>query len=653
MKTHLLLFSLLIACCASAQITTPVIRAGFGVDGDMRANFYNGFVQSGNDDWYGAGILGTGQFVIDTTGAVLVRNGYATDVSPYPKRMASFFRTMSRPSFSVVNNRLWLDALFVRDYHGNDTTVFTSGSDKNGMSPANWSGGVQGIPDKNDILDMFMHVRRAGPNRTDSLWFFGALSLDNVTGNRYFDFELYQTDIYYDRISAKWYGYGPDAGHTSWKFDAAGNVLTPGDIIFSAEYQSASLTNIEARIWVNKNDMSINPTAFNWSGQFDGDGTGAQFGYASILPKTGGAFYTGLQCGNSEWAGPFSLVLQSNTVVTNYTARQLMEFSVNLTKLGLDPATVFGTDICGTPFNRVVVKTRASASFTSELKDFVAPIDLFLAPRVDALADVPLFCGTIGVSNLTVQNPSASSVYTWSTPDGSIFGSTTGTSITVNRPGTYIVRQQLAAACGTYATDTVVVTYDATCTPLESRLLYFKGNILSGNTQLQWALDGNTAIQFDVERSRDGRNFETLQSLYAGASLRSSPAYNWTDTDPGTSGFVYYRLRVRLSSGKVLYSSVIVLSLASEIHDAIVFPNPASSRVQIQMPASQKGFAQVTVTNAAGSRVHQSRVAIKKDEPLAIDVSAWQSGVYFLQIETDRETYRQKLTVNRSGAQAQ
>ena len=36
--------------------------------------------------------------------------------------------------------------------------------------------------------------------------------LYNVTGNRYFDFELYQTDIYYDLTSQKWYGYGPDEG---------------------------------------------------------------------------------------------------------------------------------------------------------------------------------------------------------------------------------------------------------------------------------------------------------------------------------------------------------------------------------------------------------------------------------------------------------
>src|SRR5262249_29800692 len=157
----------------------------------------------------------------------------------------------------------------------------------------------------NDILDMYVHLRRAGPTKFDSLWMFGGISLDNTTGNRYFDFEMYQTDIYYDRVSQKFYGYGPDAGHTSWQFDAAGNVTAPGDIIFTGSYQSSVLTTVEARIWVKKTDwQTVVPAGFNWSGQFDGDGASAIYGYASISPKTAGAFYTGLGSVNNTWSGP-------------------------------------------------------------------------------------------------------------------------------------------------------------------------------------------------------------------------------------------------------------------------------------------------------------------------------------------------------------
>jgi len=652
MKTFLLFLSLILAKFSISQITSPVIRAGFGVDGDLRSNFFNNFVQSGNDDWHNNGNSGTGFFVIDTTGAAAIRAGYLSDVSPFPRRMQSFYRTMSRPSFSVNNNRMWLDALFIRDYHGNDSTVFTAGGDKNGMSPANWTGGIQGIPDKNDILDMYMHVRRAGPNSNDSLWFMGALSLDNVTGNRYFDFEMYQTDIYYDRFSKKWYGFGPDAGHTSWEFDAAGNVIKPGDIIFSAEYQSASLTNIEARIWVHRNALSITPVSFNWSGQFDGASSGATYGYASILPKTAGTFYTGLQCGNSEWAGPFNLVLQDNSVVTSYSARQFMEFSVNLTKLGLDPVTAFGTDICGTPFNRIVVKTRASASFTAELKDFVAPIDLFLAPRADAVTDVPVYCGVMGVSEIWVRNPSSTSVYTWSTPDGNITSSPNGPSITVNRPGTYIVMQQLAAGCSPYAYDTVTVVFDSTCTPLDRNLLDFKGVLENKKAVITWTTIGNDFVEFfDIERSTDGRNFVNAGRVDIRSSAETKMQYRFEDVLDGAAPVIYYRLKSRSTNGSLQYSRVIRLTTNAR-QEWVLYPNPVQNFVQLSLTSERSGSATVSFFSMNGLLAFKKNLVLKagNNHFTLHEVQSLPDGMYMAEIDMNNQKERHKILINRKGS---
>lgn len=655
MKTSLLIVTFFLTNFCFSQITTPITKAGFGVDADLRSNFFNGFVQSGNDDWYNNGTAGTGLFVIDTTGAAAIRAGYASDVAPFPRRMASFYRTMSRPAFSVNNNRLWLDALFVRDYHGNDTTVFTAGSDKNGMSPANWSGGIQGIPDKNDILDMYMHVRRAGPNPTDSLWLFGALSLDNVTGNRYFDFEMYQTDIYYDRASSRWYGYGPDDGHTSWQFDAAGNVTRPGDIIFSAEYQSSSLTNIEARIWVHRNALNITPAGFNWSGQFDGASSGAPYGYASILPKNGGTFYTGLQSGNGEWAGPFALILQDNSMLTNYSARQFMEFSVNLTKLGLDPVTVFGSDICGTPFNRMVVKTRASASFTSELKDFVAPIDLFLAPRVIAVTDVPVYCGTMGVSDIWVQNPSSSSVYTWSTTNGRIVSGTTGPSITVDRPGTYVVTQRLAAGCSPYAYDTVIITFDATCTPLDRDLIDFRAVIENKKALITWTTIGNDYVEYyDVERSTDGRNFTTVGKVLIQSSVETKKQYRFEDDLADLSApVVFYRLKSASTNNAFQYSRMIRLTTSTK-QELAIYPNPAQNLVRLSLSADKANSARVSFINMSGQVAFAKTISLKPGNNTIVfyETQALPDGMYIVEINMNNRKEREKLLINRQGPQS-
>jgi len=639
----------------SAQITTPIIKAAFGVDADLRANYFNGFVQSGNDDWFNNGTAGTGFFVIDTTGAAAVVAGYLSDVSPWPRRMRPLYRSMSRPQFTVVNNRLWLDAIFVRDYHGNDSSVFTAGSDKNGMSPANWTGGTQSIPDKNDILEIFMHVRRAGPTTTDSLWMFGALALDNTTGNRYFDFEMYQTDIYYDRASAKFYGYGADAGHTSWQFDAAGNITRPGDIILTAQYQSSALTNIEARIWIDRASLSLTPTQFNWSGQFDGANTGSQFGYASILPKTAGAFYTGLGSGNNTWAGPFQTVLQDNSLSVNYGKDQFMEFSVNLSKLGLDPVTLLGGDVCGSPFNRLVVKTRASSSFTAELKDFVAPIDLFLAPRANMAAELPIFCGMADtiVSDIFVANPHPTSVYSWSTIGGNItYTHPSGSWIQVNQPGIYIVTQRLMAGCNAYATDTINILRDIDCNVLPARFRSFSGVLNTGdkNAELQWTVTNNSTVRsFVVESSVNGGGFVNAGVISANGNLKEEASYNFDYSMPlGNSAFIEFRIRMINQDGSYSYSRILRINAKPSFKTGItIAPNPVRGKFQMSITSSSDTQAKILFVDMLGRTVSVMNQTLKKGTNIfAVDINeTWQPGAYNALLKINQETLTTRFVV--------
>ena len=107
----LLIFTIKLA----AQISAPQIRANFGIEADLRTNYFNGSLLDGNDDWFSFGDPGTGIFVIDTTGAAGIVNGYGTNPATLNY---SFIRNMNYPSFSVVNNRLLMDAVFVRDFHG-------------------------------------------------------------------------------------------------------------------------------------------------------------------------------------------------------------------------------------------------------------------------------------------------------------------------------------------------------------------------------------------------------------------------------------------------------------------------------------------------------------------------------------------------------
>jgi hypothetical protein len=609
---RILLLMLAIPLTHQGQIITPVIKANFGVDADLRCNFFNGLVQSGNDDWFKLpGSIGTGQFVVDTTGAASILAGYTSNPS---LRKLPFYRTMRFPNYAVINNRLLIDAYYVRDYHGDDSTIFAAGSNKNGMSPIDWSCPVsQSIPDKNEILDIMLHVRRAGPNLTDSMWLMGGISIENTTGNRYFDFEMYQTDIFYNRATRQFYNYGPDAGHTRWQFDASGNMIKPGDIILTAEYGSSSLTFIEARIWVDRNDLTITPTGFSWSGSFDGASNSSQYGYAGIQPKTAGAFYTGLQSVNNTWAGPFSLVLGDNSVITTYTAKQYMEFSVNLSKLGLDDARIFGGDDCLMPFRRVMVKTRASTSFTSELKDFVAPFDFFLAPRAEVETMLPMICDTGNISNIYVVNPIPTSIYQWSTINGNIVGPTTGTSINVDTPGVYIVKQYLQADCSVYASDTITIGSLGSCDVLHNNLIEVNSQYSNKIVTLSWKVTANELVSyFNIERSFDGQHFEVITQVPGTIDKQGEQEYSYADfLGNYFNTQVYYRISLLQVPGNILQSKTLYHRLLNDKEAAVtVYPNPVKQIMQLRFTSPVTGRADLKLLNGNGQIVLKGTVEI-------------------------------------------
>lgn len=70
-----LLFLLLIWHC-NAQVTTPAIKANFGVEADLAANFYTSGNTAAVDDWFNISTVGSGKGVIDTTGAAAIIANY-------------------------------------------------------------------------------------------------------------------------------------------------------------------------------------------------------------------------------------------------------------------------------------------------------------------------------------------------------------------------------------------------------------------------------------------------------------------------------------------------------------------------------------------------------------------------------------------------
>lgn len=648
MKKYFYILLLFISSNIFGQITSPVIKANFGVDGDLNANFFNNAPSIGDDDWFKANSL-SGIGVIDTTGAATINALYASDPN---FRFVPFARRMSVPPATIVNNKLLLAAVFSRDFHGNDSTVFSSGS-KNGMSPANWiCPPAQSVPNKNEILDVMAHMRRDGVAANDSLWLFGGVSIENTNGDRYLDFEMFQTDIKYDVPTRTFLNYGPDGGHTSWQFDSAGNIIKLGDMILSADYGSSTLSSLDARIWVNRSALSILPAGFAWSGTFDGASAGATFGYAGIQPKTSGNFYIGLESPDSTWAGSYSLIRADNSLVTSYTAGQFLEFGVNLTKLGLDPHTLLANMGCDMLIKSICVKTRASTSFTAELKDFVAPIDLAYDYKVKPASDASLLCGIVGPTALKVTNPLPTASYTWTTTNGHIISVSASDSIMVDSAGTYIVNEAFNPGCPSYAKDSIVVApFNKDCRVLKENQTIFSGWLSNKKAQLNWSVTNNNEISyFEVQSSTDGIHFSSFEKVNPDLSDFPTVKYATTDDRTFSNSVEYYQLKIVNVYNQISYSKIVALSTQNPSDGRVkIFPNPVSDHMQLSVYSTSEEKMKVIIYDASGRamRTIEQNVSAGNSMVNVTDFQSWPSGIYSVKVMLGNDLFVDKMILRK------
>ena len=493
MKNNLLfktisLISLLLSLTylhSSAQLSTGGIHSYFGVDADTRAAFvkYGPTTGSiGTDDWFGP-MSGANRGVIDTSNAA----SYLTDIQA--NKSISFIKRMSVPMYSKVNGSLWLDGIYARDYNnqrnalgtytGRDTTAFGGGS-KNHTNPGSWVTYTASPADKSDIIDGFAHMRRNGLNVTDSLWFFTGISTLGTAGSRYCDVELYKKDLTYSRGTLKFTTAGTDQGHSSWKFDASGNITETGDMIIAMDMPAGSTPVIDVRIWVAYTTFtSVTPNLFNFGANFDGTATPTGFGYATIVSKTGATTFgsgisnfttTGLT--DTTNAGPWGttgLIAPTPTSATlfstNFQSLQFVEVGINLTRMGVDPAlyTAIGASACDQIYSTVLFKSRASASFTAALLDFMEPVQFLDLAEVNYTVRTDTISCAQPVGTLNVTNNSTAGYFSWSTVGGNISSaSTDSTTVNATIPGKYVLKVSQKQGCAIKAIDTLVVAGDTT-----------------------------------------------------------------------------------------------------------------------------------------------------------------------------------------------
>lgn len=150
--------------------------------------------------------------------------------------------------------------------------------------------------------------------------------------------------------------------------------------------------------------------------------------------------------------------------------------------------------------------------------------------------------------------------------------------------------------------------------------------------------------QFDIERSRDGINFEAIGTISAGNNPSGIQQYFFNDMKP-FAGVNYYRLKQVDKDGKFKYSSIAKVTIAQDKNVYTVTPNPATTKAVVNVYTEMKKTT-IRLIDVSGKAVYTvSKPVINAGETLDIPVSGLAKGYYLVMIECEAGRFTEKLVV--------
>lgn len=162
----------------------------------------------------------------------------------------------------------------------------------------------------------------------------------------------------------------------------------------------------------------------------------------------------------------------------------------------------------------------------------------------------------------------------------------------------------------------------------------FYGKKLNNTVQLFWetATELNNS-HFEIERSADGKNFNTIGEVIGNGTTLEVQKYSFTDKTP-FNGVNYYRLKQVDFDGQFEYSKIISITKKVLAQDIRIAPNPAKTKFNITFPSTMEQKIRMEIFNMNGQQV-RSQILNVAGGLQTINISNLQTGMYIINLTTN------------------
>jgi hypothetical protein len=193
---------------------------------------------------------------------------------------------------------------------------------------------------------------------------------------------------------------------------------------------------------------------------------------------------------------------------------------------------------------------------------------------------------------------------------------------------------------------TTALTIAALDAPLPVTWKSFTVTPYPGLIQLDWTTASETSnSHFEIQRSDDGKSFETIGSVTGEGNSNTLSNYTFVDAAISATNLLYYRLKQVDLNGQTTFSNTITVNTYSTPnHILACLPNPFAGDLNLSLRIEVDALATISITDALGETHHLTIEQLHAGSKLlSMHTSGLPAGVYVLRITFNGETISQKI----------
>jgi hypothetical protein len=176
--------------------------------------------------------------------------------------------------------------------------------------------------------------------------------------------------------------------------------------------------------------------------------------------------------------------------------------------------------------------------------------------------------------------------------------------------------------------------------------VHLTGQNISGSSSLKWDVLANNEVQYyEVQKSRDGSNFETISRVDVVNPDQSTQKYSYADASAENGAAKYYRIRQITQAGARYYSNIIKLNGNKISLNSNIKPNPFVNQVELSVQLQTANNIGVRISSQSGAVLFQrSYRGNAGTNTITIgELGNFKPGVYILELTSDNEIIREKI----------